>query len=561
VSTHSDRAADVRHEGAWLACVLVFGLALRAWAAWHNPIIFDDGPAFIDIARAMARGDFGSALSHPYHPLYSALIWLTPGSSGHEEAVGVGWSIVAGTGAVAALWWLLRPLFGPVDSLVAAALLAAHPYAVRFSADVQSDQVYLALFLGASGLGVRALKGACRRRAFATGAVVALAYLSRPEGVGVLVVVVALAAAGALRGHWPLRRAIEFVAALGAGFVLLAGPYLACIFVFTGELRLTQKKSLLSLLGLSRWEAGSSDLIVPVGVLALALGLAWATRSQLRSWAVALRVRRFGVTEVAATLGCALLVVCLAAPTSALEFAALIASTLRPELAVLLAIGVVWSAGRPGAPGGRAFFFLFYLFVYGVALFGLLMTEGYLDRRHLLPVSVLLLGYVALGLDVLATALARRIGPAGARGERTKAGRAIAVGVLLCIAIALPKTLRLHRSEEIAARQAAEWVAEQADAGDRIASMRPKAAYYAGLVWVPLLDAGGLRDGASLRRMGTRWVLAEAGDLVSTDGHGLSIEPAPGQRFERVFDVERYGHRALVFEIHEPATAPGRGQD
>ena len=33
----------------------------------------------------------------------------------------------------------------------AAALLAAHPYAVRFSGDVQSDQVYLVFFLFASG--------------------------------------------------------------------------------------------------------------------------------------------------------------------------------------------------------------------------------------------------------------------------------------------------------------------------------------------------------------------------------------------------------------------------
>lgn len=541
----SGEPAEVRREGAWLAATLVVGFALRAWVARHNPVIFDDGPAFIEIARALARGDFGSALAHPYHPLYSTLVWLTPGSSGHEEAVGVAWSVVAGSAAVAALWWLVRPFFGPRLALVAAALLAAHPYAVRFSGDVQSDQLHLALFLTASGLLARALARGCRRRAFATGSLVALAYLTRPEGLGVGLVGAVLAVAGALRGHWPLRRALGFVAALGAGAAVLALPYVGCIWFFSGELRLTQKKSLTDLLGLGDLLSPETDLVVPVGAFAVASGLAWASRARLWTWAVFLRERRFGVFEVAAALGCGLLLVCAWAPAQTLEYAALFVSTLRPELSLLLVVGVVWSAQRGERPGGRAFFFLAYVLVYGVATFGLLRSAGYLDRRHLLPLAALLLGYAALGLAVAAGACARRLG--------TTRARATVALVLACAAVALPKTLRLHRSEEVAGREAAEWVRAHADPGDRIASLRPKAAYYASLVWVPLQDASGLRDGDALRRLGARWVLVEAGDLASADGEHLSVVPAEGQRFEPVFEASRHGHRAIVFEVHEPA--------
>jgi len=335
------------------------------------------------------------------------------------------------------------------------------------------------------------------------------------------------------------------VAALGAGAAALALPYVGCIWLFSGELRLTQKKSLVALLGLGDLVSPETDLFVPVGVFAVAVGLAWASRARLWAWAEFLRERRFGVVEVAAVLGCGLVVLIAFAPTGALAFAALFASTLRPELTVLLALGIASSARGGEGPRGRAFFFLAFTLVYGAVTFGLLQTAGYLDRRHLLPLAALLLGYAALGLDVAAGALAQRLA--------TTRVRATLALVLVCAAIALPKALRLHRSEEVAGREAAEWVRATADPGDRIASLRPKAAYYAGLVWVPLQDGPGLRDGDGLRRLGARWVLVEAGDLASPDGEHLAIAPAPGQRFEPVFETERYGHRAVVFEVHEPA--------
>ncbi len=538
-----------RHtEALCLGLVSLVALGLRALVAARTRVIFDDGPGFIAIARAMARGDFGSALAHPYHPLYSLLVWLTPGSSGHEELVGVAWSVAAGTACVLLLWWLMRPLFGARLAVVAAALLAAHPYAVRMSADVQSDTVHLAFFLLGLGLVQRAVARADAGLAFAAGVASALAYLTRPEGIGVLVVGLVLFAAEWARGRVSTARGLAFVAALGGGFALLALPYMRIIQLLSGEWQLTQKKSLPTLLGVGHlagnaWAIGAG---VGVVVVALAAGV-WVRRRGGLAWPGSKSSPSAALAWGGVVAGVVILGAVLVSPSAALRWAALFASTLRPELVILLVAGIVASVRSGEAPSSRSFFIGVVALVHGAATFALLVTAGYLSRRHLLPLAVVLLGHAALGLAACAAWIAARW-PAAARTQ----GRVVIALVLVVVAIALPKALRVHREEGVAARLAAEWVRERSAPGDRVASERSRTAYYAALVWVPMYDAAGLRDGADLRRRGVRWVIAGKRELASPAGAALAVAPAPGQRFELAHEVEAHGYRALVFEVIEP---------
>ncbi len=552
---HSEAAREPtrRAEALALGLLTLAGLGLRVGVAARTRVIFDDGPTFILLARAMARGDFGSALAHPFHPLYSMLIWLTPGSAGHEEAVGVAWSVAAGTACIPLLWWLLRPLFGARVAITAAALLVAHPYAVRGSADVLSDMVYLALFLLALAGMQRSVTRGEAGSAFAAGTATGLAYLTRPEGVGILIVGAVLLAGDVWQGRRRAGRALLVGASLCGGFALLALPYMRIIHVLSGELQLTRKKSLAVLLGLEQVEPIA--LGAGLGVVLLGVGAVWVMIAR-RGGAVApaaLRDWRPGLAMVAGLVAIAIGLAWLASPSALVRFAALFASTIRPELLVLLVVGVVVSARSGAAPSGRAFFFITTASLYGAVTFGLLTTAGYLSRRHLLPVAVVLLGYAAVGLLALAEQVARRLGGAARSHVRV----AVAL-VLACIAIALPKTLRDHRDEGVAARLAAEWVRDAATPGDRIATERNRTAWYSGLVWVPIADHEGMRDGLELRRLGVRWVVAGERDLTERGGAELAVSPAPGQRFELTLEVERHGYRALVFEVHEPGPAAGR---
>ena len=83
-----------------------------------------------------------------------------------------------------------------------AALLVVHSRAVEFSSDVQSDGLYVGLFAAATWLAWRAIGS--RRASLAAGAGVAagLAYLTRPEGLGVALVLAAWAGGAWLSGRW-----------------------------------------------------------------------------------------------------------------------------------------------------------------------------------------------------------------------------------------------------------------------------------------------------------------------------------------------------------------------
>jgi 4-amino-4-deoxy-L-arabinose transferase-like glycosyltransferase len=525
---------------------------LRALVAVRTQVIFDDGPDFIAIARAMARGDFGSALAHPFHPLYSMLIWLTPGSAGSEEAVGVGWSVMAGVATVLLLWWLLRPLFGPRVAVTGALLLAAHPYAVRISADVQSDTVYLAFFLLGLGLVQRAGARADAGLAFAAGVASSLAYLTRPEGVGILAIGIAAMSGGWVQGRFTASRLAACASALLGGFGLLALPYMRVIWVLSGEWQLTQKKSIPTLLGVGHLDRGVTTWFVLAAVLAGAGGLAlWARRRG----GITFAWWHGGGGRKGLLVGLGLAFVAFAvivSPSALARYAALFASTLRPELLVVLVAGVIASATRTPAPTQRSFFFVTAAVVYGAATFALLVTAGYLSRRHLLPLAVILLGYAALGVHAIADRVDARWRPRASTVTRSRIALAL---VMVLVAVALPKTLRLHREEGVAARVAAEWVRDMAASGDRLATDRPRTAYYAGLVWVPIRGRNGLHDGAALRRLGVRWIIAGKRELVDPDSVKLAVKPAPGQRFELVREFERRGFRALVFEVHEPSPA------
>jgi hypothetical protein len=169
---------------------------------------------------------------------------------GDPERAALAVSIAAGALAVGALGALLRAAFDRKVAGIGAFLLAVHPSALEL-ADLQSDGLYLALFLASAALLWRAYAAASARDAFLAGLVAGLAYLTRPEGLGTLVVGAALAALEVARRHWSVSQAARFSGALVLGGVLVMSPYVAFLSARAGGLVLTGKKSVTGVLGLS----------------------------------------------------------------------------------------------------------------------------------------------------------------------------------------------------------------------------------------------------------------------------------------------------------------------
>jgi hypothetical protein len=200
---------------------------------------------------------------------------------------------------------------------------------------------------------------------------------------------------------------------------------------------------------------------------------------------------------------------------------------------ILVAIGIA-SRARTG-PQGRALFVASFEGLYAVVLFALLAQYGYLSRRHAFPPITLLMGYGALGAIVLS--------------NRSWLALVMTVFAL----ISLPKALSDHRSEEIAGRQAAEWIAGQPLQPGRVASAKSKLGFYANREWRPLWREGALRELSALHSDGVRFVIAEqnamdeqlapigplrgGGGLVLLERHRVKASGRSSVVFELVFEV------------------------
>ena len=561
-------------DGKFLSALFVVALLVRIAVVFRTDTIFNDGPQFLRLAEAMHRGQWLTALADDYHPLYPFLIHLAHslfelvGIESWETAA-VACSVLAGALAVVPLYLFIRAAFDVHAARIACLALAVHPYAARFAGGVQSDAPYLLLFLSAVACLYAATRSGRADLAFAVGILSGLSYLVRPEGIGVAVVACWLCATAVWRRRWRVANAVEWLASLGMGAGLCVAPYLAVIRLISGRWSVSQKKSIFVLLGFgesggssaSEWSLWSIGLIA-FGI-AVALGAsALAVRKRRRIADAYVQMLSDARTRARIAAGFSLAFVLGVGsiwPDELLEFGATLISTLRPELLLLVALGV--AACMRNQPGERAAFLAPILILYAVVLFGLLLHYGYLTRRHALPPLVLVLGYAGVGVQVLSEGLRSAANRRRRRPDLSgwPTVRWSQLVVVLMVAIALPKTLNDFRAEERAARLAAEWVREQTPRNARIATVRSKLGYYANrdrvaLVW----RNGSLRSLGVLNWEKVRYLIAEERDV----GNGLypaaSLRSLENPQLKEVFRVEAKGELATVFELARETFEGGR---
>jgi hypothetical protein len=535
----------VARDRAALAA-LVAAAALVRWLVWERTAaLFNDGPRFLAIAEAIGAGEWSAALHDPFHPLYPAaaagLARALPGLGLEDAAALV--SVAGGSAAVAFAFLFLREAFGAPAAWVGAALLAAHGRAIEYASDVQSDGLYLGLFAAGLWLGWRAWRSGSIRLAAGAGAAAGLAYLVRPEGIGLVGILALLGLVEVARGAWPRGAGVAWLAALGVTALLVAVPYLVALRAESGVWALTHKKSLAALVGAAPATEPAAALVPP----------AWAGRLGLEPPAgIDPAWMDPGLDDDGRRLA--------RAPTPAMrafEAARMLARTSRSALRygvfVLVVVGFVhaWRRRRAGEavpPHGRAAFVGLVLATYAVALFALTYAAGYVSRRHALPPLLPMFGYAGLGALAAGAWLARRSGRSGRRAATAAA--ALVAG--LVVGGELVGQLEPKRAEELASRRAAEWLRANATAPGRLAAPRQRIGYYAGMPYVPLAGVATDAIGPYLTRAGARYVvLDDAGQVAALRRWG-----APGLR--ALHREVAWGREAWVFEIAPPGADPGR---
>jgi hypothetical protein len=445
-----------RHETSAVGILLIFAALFRTMHWCGTAVMFNDGPVFIGLAEAFADGEWARALSHKFHPLYPVLIAAFHSMIRDWELAAVAVNAIGGTAAVGCLYGFARAAFRRTTAFAAAAILAVHPHAIEFSGDVQSEGLYLGLFLGAVWALWVALRSASPRAALVAGLLSGLAYLTRPEGIGLLAVGGAFAAWYALRRTWSRRRAAAWGALLILGAAVTAGPYVTWLRLETEGWSLTRKKSVGWVLGISEPDVpfapqpapapvtpkgGSTDPLAPEESKA-----GEQKRGSVKPAAPSRFAPQLGALSELVQTG-----------FRALRF---------EVLAVLVAGALI---GRWRRLSLRGCFVLMILGLYGLALFALALNVRYVSARHALPPLTVAFGHLGAALLAVAGAF-----------SAPRRGVAFALIFLAIAGIGLSKSLSPDRTDSVAERRAAEWLRAQDLPPGGVAVHRRRIAYYAG---------------------------------------------------------------------------------
>ncbi len=184
----SDRKIDIFND-KYIWILLVISLSVRIYMSFFTYIISNDSVAYIRNAKYFAGGDFSSGLAHDYHPLYSLFMAVLYKVIPNMELSGTIVSVSFGALTVMVFYLIGKDVFDRKISFVSATILALHPDAVRFSADIISEPTYFFFFISALGLGFLAITNRRALLFVLAGMSSALAYLTRPEGIGVIIIV------------------------------------------------------------------------------------------------------------------------------------------------------------------------------------------------------------------------------------------------------------------------------------------------------------------------------------------------------------------------------------
>jgi len=528
VVAKAERGFPALRDTLGLMAILVVALMVRAFAWSRTAVMFNDGPIFLAMAEAIGEGRWAEVLAHPYHPLYPALIALVHVFPVGLETAAVTVSILGGLLSIAAVFWFVRNAFGKQVAWLAAWLVALHPWAVDFSADVMSDGLYAGLYLVGFAAMAAAIEHPNLKNIVVCGVASGLAYLVRPEGAGLLVACLLLLLARGWLDRGDRDRVLRACAVLLLAGAVVIVPFVVAVGQQTGEFVLTRKKSFSNLVGVDGMaDSTTTDPMLsslPLPELAVRSD-GQGARLPARNWTgFAEAILRVSATSLA---------------------------VFRFELVPFLLLGL-WASRSTRKPWREAILGLPIVLYTGLLVL-LVWGVGYVGRRHALAPWLPVVGLAALGWSSLCVWIAdwgERRNVSGLARLRAPKATALALVVVLAISWGA-RDLRARRLDRTPVRLAAEWLAVNRPDSGAVAAQKLRSAYYAGARFVPLPPGHDGQIEEFLRQRAARWVVID--DSKLDDHRGL--EEGIGRWLQPEHVVPSEGRNILILAVSdEPAS-------
>ena len=228
------------NERRLLLLLLGITLGLRLYYVLMAQGIAHDSASYGFMARDFLRGDFLKGLSPAFHPLYPYLVALFSPSAASVEITGRLISLFFGTFTLIPVYYLVKEVLGQREAVFSALFYCFHPYLATYSGMLLSEATYWGFLTLSICFFWFAMTRGKLYQSMIAGVLLGLAYLTRPEGMGYLVVfLIWIIIYGGVKKNW-FRKTVLMAGLMGA-FLIPSVPYLMFIHQETGQWLISKK--------------------------------------------------------------------------------------------------------------------------------------------------------------------------------------------------------------------------------------------------------------------------------------------------------------------------------
>ena len=224
-----------------LLILIGISFGLRLYAVLMAQGIANDSAAYGFIARDFLKGHFIKGLSwSAAPPFYPFLIFLLSPDTTHVEIAGRLISLFFGTFTIVPLFYLVKEAVGRKEAIFSVLFYSFHPYLVTYSGMLLTEATYWGLLVLSVYCFWKGLGKQVTWKIGLAGCFLGLAYLTRPEGIGyVLVYLIWIIVEGILKKGW--FKKIVLMGVLILSVLIFVIPYVIYIHQETGQWLISKK--------------------------------------------------------------------------------------------------------------------------------------------------------------------------------------------------------------------------------------------------------------------------------------------------------------------------------
>ncbi len=224
--------------------LLVIAFLFRFFLIPVQSVVSFDEVNYLKLAVYGARQGLPQVLHTYWSPLYPLIIALISKIFSNAEFIARFISVLTGSLVLIPVYVLARHRLPRTISLITVAMLAVYPPLVLLSTKIITEPLYS--FLGITGImiGWYALGKESRRLALGTGIIFGMTYLTRPEGMGFIIVFILIMVVLLIKKLIEKEKSkflqMMFISLLG--FIFISSPYLLFLHKKTGEWTISAKQ-------------------------------------------------------------------------------------------------------------------------------------------------------------------------------------------------------------------------------------------------------------------------------------------------------------------------------